>query len=310
MNSVVFINPGHDTAGAGYAFKAAFDRAGWNARAICRTTTYLNYPTDLIWRPREHSRKLVDLIEAADVVHAMNSYKPLGWFKARPDQTLVVHHLGTTFRRDPEGQSAMCRSFGAIEVTDSIDLLLGSHIGFLPIPADLDRLAKLRISQYEPSRTIRIAHAPTDREYKDTTAVIQAVESLSRRYPIHFDLIEHVQNRRCLERKAQADIFVDQLKFGFGLNAIECWAMGIPVVSGFSEESATKRSKLMFGQLPWADATAKTLEAVIEHLILDANWRDRLGERGRAHAQRWHSQEAVVDMATAFYGRGIVQDVA
>lgn len=304
---VVFINPGHDTAGAGIAFKSAFDAVApdWQARAICRSTTYLNYPLDILWRPdgrKKRYQMVNEVVEASDVVHAMNSPRPLGWFKFRDSQRLVVHHLGTTFRRDPEGQSAQCREYGAIEVTDSVDLLLGPHIGFLPIPADLDTLRGIREAHYEPSAYIRIAHAPTDREYKDTEAIMAAVDSLGRRYPIKFDLIEKVTNRECLRRKARADIFVDQLKYGFGLNAIECWAMGIPVVSGFADSVAVQTSRVLFGQLPWANATPKTLESVIEHLVVDEVWRSRLGKRGRAHAERWHSQAAVVKMATGFYG--------
>lgn len=307
MKSVVFINPGHDTAGAGYAMKSAFDaESDWTARAICRNETYLRYPTDIVWTARDKSKRMVDLLEAADVVHAMNSPRPLGWFQSPPGQTLVVHHLGTTFRREPEAMSAICREYGAIEVTDSVDLLLGPHIGWLPIPADLEALARLREERYARNKsegTLRIAHAPTDREYKDTEAIQAAVESLSRKYPVRFDLIEKVTNRECLARKAQADIFVDQLKYGFGLNAIECWAMGIPVVSGFTDQSATKRARAMFGRLPWVDATAKTLEGVIEHLIVDENWRARLGQRGREHAEQWHSQESVVRQTLTIYGQ-------
>lgn len=303
MTSIVFINPGHDTGGAGYAFKAAFEaESDWDARAICRSTTYLHYPTDIVWTPRNRSRTMKLLLESADVVHALNSYKPLGWFRARPNQVLVVHHLGSTYRRDPEGQSAICRELGAIEVTDSIDLLFDG-IGWLPIPADLEGLVELRRRHYEPSRTIRIAHAPTDREYKDTEAVIRAVESLSRRYRIEFDLIERVPNRECLARKARADIFVDQLKYGFGLNAIEAWAMGIPVVSGLDSDFGRRKGLEMWGSLPWADATPATLEAVIEHLIFDAEWRAALAERGRAHVERWHSQRSVVERALATYER-------
>ena len=302
MPAVVFINPGHDTGGAGIAFKQAFDKAGWRANAICRNETYLQYPTDIVWTPKTRSKTVVALLEAADVVHAMNSPRPLGWFTPRADQTLVVHHLGTTYRRDPEGQSAICREYGAIEVTDSIDLLF-DHVGWLPIPADLPALSHLRARVYRASRSVRIAHAPTDREYKDTEAVMQAVESLGRKYPITFDLIEGVTNRHCLERKAEADIFVDQLKYGFGMNAIEAWAMGIPVVSGMDDEAGKQRGLAMWGHLPWADATAKTLEAVIEHLIVDMDWRLRLAERGKRHAERWHSQQAAVEMATALYGQ-------
>jgi hypothetical protein len=303
--NVVFINPGHDTSGVGYAFKAAFDAEApeWSARAVCRSTTYLNYPTDIVWEPRDsrrHAKVVADLVEAANVIHALNSPKPLSWFPPKPHQRAVVHHLGSTYRRDPEGQSAICREYGAIEVTDSIDLLF-AHVGWLPVPADLDALAALRAKEYEPSKTIRIAHAPTDREYKDTEAVIAAVDSLKRKYRISFDLIERRTNAECLKRKAQADILVDQLKFGFGLNAIESWGMGIPVVSGMTDETAKRRGRSMWGYLPWADATAKTLESVIEHLIVDDDWRARLAKRGFDHAKRWHSQAAVVRTARLFY---------
>lgn len=301
---VVFLNPGHDTAGAGYALKAAFDAASdWEARAVCRTTTYLDYPTDIVWRTtdgRKVRQQVLELIRDADVVHAMNSPRPLSWYPLRPNQRVVVHHLGSTYRRDPEGVSALCREYGAVEVTDSIDLLFDG-IGWLPIPADLTALAELRQREYRPSSVVRIAHAPTDREYKDTEAVIAAVQSLARKYPIHFDLIERAPNAECLARKARADIFVDQLKYGFGLNGIECWAMGIPVVSGLTDEAGKRKGLEMWGNLPWADATADTLEAVIEHLICDLDWRQELGRRGRAHAERWHSQESVVAQALETY---------
>lgn len=313
MTSVVFVNPGHDTAGAGYAFKAAFDAVSdWQARAVCRNETYLQYPTDIVWNGRElgQERMVKRLVHRADVVHAMNSPSALGWFRLRPRQVVVVHHLGTTFRRDPEAMSAVCREYGAIEVTDSIDLLF-DDIGWLPIPADLDALALLRVDSYEPSKRIRIAHAPTDREYKDTEAVLTAIESLSRKYPIDCDLIEGVTNRECLKRKARADIFVDQLKFGFGLNAIESWAMGIPVVSGLIDAHGRRKGLEMWGgRFPWADATEKTLEAVIEHLIVSPEWRTELGVRGRVHAERWHSQRAVVERALAIYEKARQQVAA
>lgn len=306
MPRLVILNAGPDTAGCGIGLKRAFDRYApdWEARAVCRQVVYLDYETDIFWprtNPSRIKRQVIELVRTADVVHVMDLEGALNPFRNwLAGKTIVVHHLGTHYRRSPDEVSANCRAYGATEVTDSIDLL-APHVAWLPIASDLDALAALRAEHYKPSKRIRIAHAPTQRPIKSTDKIIEVITSLSRRYPIEFDLIEKVSNRECLERKAKADIFVDQLLLGFGVNAIECWGMGIPVVSGLADPEAHRRAVKMWGNLPWADATEATLEAVIEHLITDTEWRTKLGERGRAHATEWHSQESVVRQTLAIY---------
>lgn len=304
---VVFVSANTDIAGCGIAFKRAFDAAGHEARSISRRRIYFEYDTDIVYpfHPLPGIRRQVEsIVSKADVVHFMDT--PRGIVPYRPvvhGKRLVVHYLGTNFRRDPEGVSAWSRANGMLEATDSIDLLVMPQIAWLPIPANLDALARMRQERHRRSRRIRIAHAPTDRIGKSTDAVLAAVASLSKRYPIDFDLIERVTNRECLDRKAQADIIVDQLHIGFGLNAIESWGMGIPVVSGLSDLDARWKGLAMWGRFPWADATEATLETEIERLVADPQWRRDLGQIGRAHAERWHSQAAVVEQAIAVYER-------
>lgn len=303
---LVILNGQEDTAGVGIGLKQAFDKyaVGWETRSICRQETYLGYPTDIVW-PLSlpgPTPEVKDLVRQADVIHVMDSERVLRYFRGNlKGKRTVVHHLGTRYRRNPKASTTACQAYGATEVTDSLDLMLYPHVGFLPTPIGTDALAKLRTERYEPSQKLRIAHAPTHRAVKSTDKIIEAVESLARRYPIDFDLIEGVSNAECLARKARADIFVDQLLLGFGVNNIECWAMGIPVVSGLVDAEARSKALAMFGQLPWADATERTLEAVIEHLILDAEWRTELGVRGKVHAERWHSQESVVRQTLQVY---------
>jgi hypothetical protein len=247
--------------------------------------------------------EVIGLVREADVLHVLDSEHALTRFAPYlRGKTVIVHHLGTHFRRNPAAVSRTCQRYGAIEVTDSIDLLF-PHVGWQPVPADFGALADLRKQHFRPSERIRIAHAPTDRQGKSTKTITAAIESLARRHPIDFDLIERVNNRQCLERKASADIFVDQLGIGFGMNAIECWAMGIPVVSGLVDPAARERALGMWGgQFPWADATPATLEAVIEHLVTDKEWRQELGKRGKAHGLEWHSEPAVVQRMLSLYG--------
>lgn len=306
MNRLVIMSGGADVGGCGISLKRSFDRhaPGWEARAICRTETYLKYPTDILWEPLDRTTRsqVISLVRQADVLHLMDSERPLRDFAPYlSGKKVVVHHLGTHFRRNPVAMSRICARYGATQVTDSIDLVR-PEVSFEPVPADFDALSRLREEHFQPSERIRIAHAPTRRAVKSTRTIVDAVERLQRRYPIDFDLIERVGHRECLERKARADIFIDQLMLGFGMNAIECWAMGIPVVSGLIDRQARERAFGMWGGLPWEDATAETLEAVIERLVVDAGYRAEAGQRGTAHGLAWHSEAAVVDRMLAVYG--------
>jgi hypothetical protein len=300
---VAILNAGADTAGCGIALKRAFDRYGIEARAICRQESYLDYPTDIIWPIRTRQpAQVTQIIREADVIHVMDHEYALGNVAVRDlhGKVIVVHHLGTNFRRAPAAVSRYCRRFGATEVTDSLDLAVLGRVPWLPVPADLEAIAPLR-DAYRPSERIRIAHAPTNRVIKSTDLIIATVARLAERYPIDFDLIEGVSNRECIERKALADIFIDELTLGFGLNFIECAAMGIPVVSGLADPAARDLALAMWGQFPWADATAETLRDVLEGLVRDADARVARGEWGRAHVEHWHSQPAVVAHTVRVY---------
>lgn len=310
MRLVIF-NAGPDTAGVGISLKKAFDRyaAGWETRSICRDETYLGYEVDILWPIEEPSARqtldVIRLMRSAHVIHAMDGAHGMRPFRPRlrPHQKVVVQHLGSRYRSDPDLAHERSQLYHATEVTDSIDLV-SPEVGFLPTAIDTEALWELRQRAYQPTKRLRIAHAPTSRDYKSTAQIVKAVESLQDRYPLDFDLIEGVGNAECLQRKAQADIFVDQLTLGFGVNNIECWSMGIPVVSGLTAKPEARDLALsMFGQLPWADATEATLESVIEHLVRSPQWRSELGQRGRQHAERWHSQRSVVEQTQAVYAR-------
>lgn len=314
MPKLLILNAGPDTAGVGINLKRAFDKhaLGWETRSVSRDVVYLGYPSDIVWPYHERgaiNQQVIDLVREADVVHVMDNVEALSLVRgALHGQTVIVHHLGTAFRRNERRASARARYYNATEVTDSLDLIR-PHVAFLPATADLEAIAARRPGR-SSGHTVHLAHAPTNRAVKSTAKIVEAVEHLARHYPIDFDLIERVNNAECLARKARADIFVDQLLLGFGMNAVECWAMGIPVVSGLADPDARSRAFSMWGTLPWADATAATLVPVLEHLISDRMWRGELGERGRRHAQVWHSESEVVSRTLEVYQQAGAQVAA
>lgn len=277
MNLLV-VNPGTDIAGCGIALKYAFDRHApdWTAHHVRRLPSAYDYPSDRPWAD------LRALWRKADLVHVMDDPRILYRLPARSN--VFVQHLGSRFRTQPKTMARVCSAYGARQ-TAGLDALPYPGVEWLPITYDANACAEARAG-YQPSQKVRISHAPTNRALKSTDLIIKAVERL----PVTFDLIEHVTNRECLARKAQSDIYVNELTLGYGRNAVECWAIGIPVVSGMT----VNRGSLPFDP-PWEDATPDTLYDVLLRLVTDAEHRASVALRGLRHVERYHAPQKVVE---------------
>ena len=104
--------------------------------------------------------------------------------------------------------------------------------------------------------------------------------------------------------KRQADIVVDQLNAGwYGLFAIECMALGKPVV-GFLHEEAVQRTNEAFGvDVPIVSATAETLREHLRALVADPAERRRIGQASRAYVEQVHDVEQIADRLLDIYAR-------
>lgn len=260
------------------------------------TNTYLSYGRDLAWS-REEAQRLYD---EADVVHHKNQLDGYAWFDNGQRKPAVLHHHGSRLRNNARGVATEAKSVGATNLVSTVDLELSlPGAEWCPSPFDLEELARYR---GRPARILRIAQAPTNRQIKSTALVLRTLDRLSHRYSFEFDLIENVPWRACLSRKAKADIFIDQLVLGYGNNAIEAWAMGIPVVAGVERADVRARMLERWGDLPFYEAGPEDLESRLAELILSKSLREEWGERGRAHVQRWHDEINVVERLKDVYG--------
>lgn len=312
--NVLFLAPGYDVAGLGIGMKRAFDAVApdWHARFVRLWDNWIHYPPDIQWNREDaaQTEEVMALWRDADVVHIFEHPEAARWFPDWQRKRIIVHHLGTYYRRQPAAVSAECKAIGAVEVADMHDLItINPELGWLPDIIDIEPLVALRRSEHRPSGIVRVAHAPTDRVVKSTAVIIEVVGRLMQRYPISFDLIEGRPNAECLARKATCDIFVDELTLGYGLNACENWSMGIPNVSGIANPATRELMLRDFGELPFVDATAETLEQHLETLIVDPMARAYWSAAGHLHVRRFHSQEAVVRRAIRLY-EGAALEVA
>ena len=290
---VFVLSEGQDTGGQGARIAAALRGAGHTAHAMHQSETYLKYPRDERW---DEGRARA-LFEAADVVHLKNGVALYEQFGG--DKSAVVHHQGTRLRDNAAAVDAECRAVGAVQIVSTVDLLADcTDATWIPSPHDLDWMR----DKYR-TRGKGVAHAPTNRAAKGTGTVIEVCGRMG----LTLDLIEGVEWRVCLSRKGRAEILIDQLTIGYGNNAVEAMALGVPVISGWAEEAdrQTFHAQTHMAELPFVHANdAESLETALGYLS-DPDARADMATRGRAFVEEFHSYEAVVARLLPVYEQAV-----
>jgi glycosyltransferase involved in cell wall biosynthesis len=163
---------------------------------------------------------------------------------------------------------------------------------FLPY-SSVDPRALVPMGLPPAREELLVAHAPTDRAYKGTRHVLDAIRQLQLEgVPVRLDLIESVPHREVIPRLRDADVVVDQLNIGwYGGLSVEAMALGKPVLCHIREE--TPKDNPFGAELPIVRATAASLVARIRDLAGDRDARLRLGAAGRAFVERRHDPRLV-----------------
>lgn len=149
-----------------------------------------------------------------------------------------------------------------------------------------------------------VAHAPSVRAQKGTDAVIAAVQGLRERgFPVRLVLIEAVTHEECLRAMAGADVFVDQLLYGwYGGAAVEAMSLGIPSVAFIDERDLRWIPPEMARELPVVSATPETIEGILLDLLQSSPERRRqLCLAMRSFVMRWHAPASVAQEVIESY---------
>ena len=118
-------------------------------------------------------------------------------------------------------------------------------------------------------------------------------------------LVEGLHHEEAFERYREADIVVDQLNAGwYGLFAIECMALGKPVVTFLHEEAVARTRKGVRRRRADRQRHERRLCATAGAAgRLDAAERRRIGAASRAYVEQVHDLEHVTDRLLALYAR-------
>ena len=209
----------------------------------------------------------------------------------------VMQYLGSDIRGKTPEQLAYGKKAGA-EIVGSYDAIRWvPEAQVIPPGIDLSR-----ISPVTPSDRARpvVLHAPSSRRRKGTEHVIAALEGLD----ADLEIVEGLHHDEAFERYRNADIVVDQLNAGwYGLFAIECMALGKPVVTYLHDEAVRRTGEAFGTAVPLVSATAETLRERLRPLVADAAERRRVGAASRAYVERVHDLERVTDRLLDVYAR-------
>jgi len=210
----------------------------------------------------------------------------------------VMHYLGSDIRHKTPAELAFGKKADA-QIVGSYDA-----VRWVPdaevIPPGIDVAAiEPAFPAADRTRPV-ILHAPSSRRRKGTEHVLAACDGLD----ADLVLVEGLHHDVAFDRYREADIVIDQLNAGwYGLFAIECMALGKPVVTFLHDEAVARSEEAFETRVPIVNATKENLRQQLEPLVADAAERRRIGEASRAYVECVHELERVTDRLLALYAR-------
>lgn len=285
----VLIIGSSDNGGASWWLSDAINKyTDHVARSVRMRQSYINYPFDVI-APDEPELK--QLIHWADVIHARDKISP----RLNLDgKTKIITFTGKRYRDKAKALVPKMRADGWL-VTVSTPNLPAFYPQdppmWLPSPREEMEAGKKH-------RRFTVCHAPTYRYRKGTDTIIEAFGELD----ADLELIENVSYVECIRRKAKCHALLDQFRFGYGNNAIEAWALGMPVVSGTEEMDVAIIEKAC-GSLPFISIgeDAEQIKKIVKQLMGDAEFTRTWADRGREHFYRFHYAPVVAKQCIEIY---------
>jgi len=127
------------------------------------------------------------------------------------------------------------------------------------------------------------------RNIKGSPHILSAIERLkSEGYCVEYLYIHDKKSKDMRFYQAQADIIVDQLIYGWwGSTAVEAAALGKPVVCYLRPSWKQFFFKVFpeYVSIPIVEANTETIYEVLKNLVVDATYRNQMGEDSRTFAE-------------------------
>ena len=233
-------------------------------------------------------KKLYDLIKECDILHyhgqaVSEGYRDLVMWSGIMSKPVILHHHGSEIRNKqyPKFASNLVKH-RYVSTPDLLEFVPDAE--WLPNPANLDNL---RYSEPDIEGPLKILHAPTNRQVKNTEAVLSAISNLEEEgLDIQFTLVEDSQHSELLEQISSHDLIIDWLnpEFGiYGVFSIESMALGRPVICSLTDSLYDKYN------LPVVSIQPDDLASKITEFYNNRKLLVEVGKAGHDFVQKYHN---------------------
>lgn len=169
----------------------------------------------------------------------------------------------------------------------------------LPLAIDLAEYS------FSPKKNINeeivIMHAPTSRDNKGTSYILNAIEQLKEEgYKIKTLLVEKVTHEKLKEQYLDCDIFIDQILAGwYGTASIEAMALGRPTICFLREEYFKYID--YWQDIPIINANPNTIYKVLKNTIEEREQLYNIGFNSRKFVEAVHDVKKLTDRLIQYY---------
>ena len=245
-------------------------------------------------------KKLYKLVKECDILHyhgqaVSQGYRDLVMWSGIMKKPVILHHHGSEIRNKKYPKFAnhlvVHRYVSTPELLDFVP-----NAEWLPNPVNLDNL---KYSETNVTGPLKILHASTNRDVKNTKAVESSISKLkSDGLDIQFTLLENVQHAELMEQISKHDLIIDWMnpEFGiYGVFSIESMALGRTVI-------CTLTDSLYEGyELPIINSSPENLEVSIKEVYDNREILVEKGQLGSEFVNRNHNSEVIAERVLQKY---------
>lgn len=302
------------------SYSKGLNENGIISYTINEYSNYLNYKSDFIIPEEEFGvkeiKKIIRLIAEFDIFHLffggslIPDYSDLILYK-KLNKKVVMNHWGSDVRfkslasrinpdvkfKVNEEEKIKKRTAFLGKYIDTCIVADGELYGYVKkyyknvkIVRQAIYTKNIKIGKDAKNSIFTIVHAPTSQEVKGTEYILNAINKLKEKYEINFITVEGMNNTDAMEVYKKADLIIDQILNGtYGIFAIECMALGKPVVCYIHNEYRD----FYPSELPIISANKNDIEEVIEKLILNEENLINIGKSGIEYVKEYHESKKI-----------------